>query len=85
MQILEIGGGGFSSDGSEPSVEAVKGHLDCGAGYEFWLARPVCPPERPGDQLRRRLERAFPGHPGPAGLVREPAATLCPLVTVVVS
>ena len=31
--------GGFSSDGSEPSVEAVKGRLDCGAGYEFWLAR----------------------------------------------
>jgi hypothetical protein len=36
---LEIGGGGFSSDGSEPSVEAVKGRLDCGTGYEFWLAR----------------------------------------------
>src|SRR5580704_17619145 len=36
---LEIGGGAFSSDGSEPSVEAVKGRLDCGAGYEFWLAR----------------------------------------------
>ena len=28
-----------ASDGSEPSVEAVKGRLDCGAGYEFWLAR----------------------------------------------
>ena len=39
MLKLEIGGGGFSSDGSEPSVEAVKGRLDCGAGYEFWLAR----------------------------------------------
>jgi hypothetical protein len=39
MLKLEIGGGGFSSDGSEPSVEAVKGGLDCGAGYEFWLAR----------------------------------------------
>jgi hypothetical protein len=36
---LEIGGGGFSSDGSEPSVEPVRGELDCGAGYEFWLAR----------------------------------------------
>jgi hypothetical protein len=36
---LEIGGGGFSSDGSEPSVEPVPGGLDCGAGYEFWLAR----------------------------------------------
>jgi hypothetical protein len=39
MLKLEIGGGGFSSDGSEPSVEAVKGQLDCAAGYEFWLAR----------------------------------------------
>jgi Glycosyl hydrolase family 59 len=39
MLKLEIGGGGFSSDGSEPSVEAAAGRLDCGAGYEFWLAR----------------------------------------------
>jgi Glycosyl hydrolase family 59 len=39
MLKLEIGGGGFSSDGSEPSVEPVEGQLDCGAGYEFWLAR----------------------------------------------
>jgi hypothetical protein len=39
MLKLEIGGSGFSSDGSEPSVEAVRGQLDCGAGYEFWLAR----------------------------------------------
>src|ERR1700734_2609460 len=39
MLKLEIGGGGFSSDGSEPSVEPVQGQLDCGAGYEFWLAR----------------------------------------------
>ena len=39
MLKLEIGGGGFSSDGSEPSVQPVKGALDCGAGYEFWLAR----------------------------------------------
>jgi hypothetical protein len=39
MLKLEIGGGGFSSDGSEPSVEAVRGRLDCGTGYEFWLAR----------------------------------------------
>jgi hypothetical protein len=39
MLKLEIGGGGFSSDGSEPSVEAAKGQLDCGVGYEFWLAR----------------------------------------------
>ena len=39
MLKLEIGGGGFSLDGSEPSVEPAKGQLDCGAGYEFWLAR----------------------------------------------
>ena len=39
MLKLEIGGGGFSSDGSEPSAEPVEGQLDCGAGYEFWLAR----------------------------------------------
>jgi hypothetical protein len=39
MLKLEIGGGGFSSDGSEPSIEPAKGQLDCGAGYEFWLAR----------------------------------------------
>jgi len=39
MLKLEIGGGGYSSDGSEPSVEPVRGGLDCGAGYEFWLAR----------------------------------------------
>jgi Glycosyl hydrolase family 59 len=39
MLKLEIGGGGFSSDGSEPSVEAVRGQMHCAAGYEFWLAR----------------------------------------------
>ena len=39
MLKLEIGGGGYSSDGAEPSVEPVRGGLDCGAGYEFWLAR----------------------------------------------
>ena len=39
MLKLEIGCGGFSSDGSEPSVEPVQGQLDCGAGDEFWLAR----------------------------------------------
>jgi hypothetical protein len=36
---LEIGGGGYSTDGSEPSVENTPGQLNCGAGYEFWLAR----------------------------------------------
>ena len=38
MLKLEIGGGGFSSDGAEPSVEPVRGRLDCGADYTFWLA-----------------------------------------------
>ena len=36
---LEIGGGGYSTDGSEPSVEDQQGQLNCSAGYEFWLAR----------------------------------------------
>jgi O-glycosyl hydrolase len=39
MLKLEIGGDAFSSDGSEPSVEGIKGRLNCGTGYEFWLAR----------------------------------------------
>jgi hypothetical protein len=36
---LEIGGDGNSSDGSEPSVEHTAGHINCGAGYEFAIAR----------------------------------------------
>ena len=36
---LEIGGSGYSTDGSEPSVEETRGQLNCGAGYEFWLAK----------------------------------------------
>src|SRR6201986_3124524 len=39
MLKLEIGGGDNSSDGSEPSVEPVRGQLSCAAGYEFWLAQ----------------------------------------------
>lgn len=39
MLKLEIGGGGYSTDGSEPSVEEQQGQLNCGSGYEFWLAR----------------------------------------------
>jgi hypothetical protein len=35
---LEIGGDANSTDGSEPSVEHVRGQLDCGSGYEWWLA-----------------------------------------------
>ncbi|MHB1986947.1 MAG: glycoside hydrolase family 30 protein [Acidimicrobiales bacterium] len=36
---LEIGGDGNSSDGSEPTVEAAPGRVDCQVGYEFWLAK----------------------------------------------
>ena len=41
LQILklEIGGDANSTDGSEPSVEHSRGHIDCATGYEFWLAR----------------------------------------------
>ncbi|MFJ4411066.1 ricin-type beta-trefoil lectin domain protein [Streptomyces sp. NPDC088910] len=35
---LEIGGDANSTDGSEPSIEHVKGQINCDAGYEFWLA-----------------------------------------------
>ncbi|MFC0435336.1 galactosylceramidase [Kutzneria buriramensis] len=35
---LEIGGDANSTDGAEPSVEHVKGTVNCSAGYEFWLA-----------------------------------------------
>jgi len=70
MLKLEIGGGGFSSDGSEPSVEAVKGRLDCGAGYEFWLARQALarypPGIRGGVSVRRLAHRALRGVPGGA-------------------
>src|SRR6266545_5107871 len=31
---LEIGGDANSTDGSEPSVEHVRGQLDCGSGYQ---------------------------------------------------
>jgi O-glycosyl hydrolase len=36
---IEIGGDANSTDGAEPSIEHVKGQVDCTAGYEFWLAR----------------------------------------------
>ena len=36
---LEIGGGTNSSDGSEPSVEPARGDKECGAGYEFAIAK----------------------------------------------
>ena len=41
LQILklEIGGDANATDGSEPSYQHVPGQLNCGAGYELWLAK----------------------------------------------
>jgi len=36
---LEIGGDAEATDGAEPSFEHSKGHINCNAGYEMWLAR----------------------------------------------
>lgn len=36
---LEVGDDGNSTDGAEPSIEHVKGQIDCQAGYEFDIAR----------------------------------------------
>jgi glycosyl hydrolase family 59/glycosyl hydrolase family 59 (putative galactocerebrosidase) len=36
---LEITGDGGTAAGSEPSVEHSRGHINCGAGYEFAIAR----------------------------------------------
>jgi O-glycosyl hydrolase len=40
VQVLkiEIGGDANSTDGAEPSIEHVRGTVDCDVGYEFWLA-----------------------------------------------
>ncbi|WP_051898872.1 hypothetical protein [Sciscionella sediminilitoris] len=35
---IEIGGDTNSTDGSEPSHERAPGAVDCGRGYEWWLA-----------------------------------------------
>jgi len=35
---LEIGADVNSSDGAEPSIEHVKGEINCNVGYEWWLA-----------------------------------------------
>src|SRR3954462_14132643 len=34
---LEIGGDTNSTSGAEPSHEHVRGDLDCGRGYEWWI------------------------------------------------
>jgi Glycosyl hydrolase family 59 len=41
VQLLkvEIGGDVNSTDGAEASIEHTRGHVDCNAGYEFWLAK----------------------------------------------
>jgi Glycosyl hydrolase family 59 len=41
LQILkiEIGGDAYATDGAEPSFEHTKGHTDCAAGYEMWIAQ----------------------------------------------
>src|SRR5215470_28197 len=40
VQVLkiEIGGDANSTDGAEPSIEHVRGVVNCAVGYEFWLA-----------------------------------------------
>ncbi|MER5640753.1 ricin-type beta-trefoil lectin domain protein [Kitasatospora sp. NPDC002227] len=35
---IEIGGDTNSTDGAEPSYQHTKGTVDCGQGYEWWLA-----------------------------------------------
>jgi O-glycosyl hydrolase len=41
VQLLkvEIGGDANSTDGAEPSVEHVRGTVNCDVGYEFWVAQ----------------------------------------------
>jgi hypothetical protein len=41
LQILklEIGGDAYATDGAEASIEHIRHQINCGAGYEFWLAQ----------------------------------------------
>jgi hypothetical protein len=39
LMKLQIGGDGNSGAGSEPSVEHIRGKINCGAGYEMAIAR----------------------------------------------
>jgi hypothetical protein len=61
LQILktEIGGDANSTDGSEPSVEHVKGQVNCNAGYGFWLMKQA-KARNPGIKLSA-LAWAAPG------------------------
>src|SRR5215468_11228973 len=36
---LEIGGDAEATDAAEPSFEHSRGHINCNAGYEIWLAQ----------------------------------------------
>jgi O-glycosyl hydrolase len=36
---IEVGGDANSTDGAEPSIEHVRGTVNCNVGYEFWLAQ----------------------------------------------
>jgi hypothetical protein len=38
MLKIEIGGDTNSTSGAEPSIEHVRGTVNCAVGYEFWLA-----------------------------------------------
>ena len=70
LQILkvEIGGDTNSTDGAEPSVEHVKGTVNCAAGYEFWLA---------GEAVARNpnINQAVRAALGRAGLDRQRGRT----------
>ena len=48
MLKLEIGGDANATDGAEPSYQHVQGSVNCGEGYEFWLA-----------QLARKIDPAL--------------------------
>ena len=59
---LEIGGGANSSDGAEPSVEPVRGQVNCDAGYEFSIAQQAVA-RNPGIRLYG-LQWTAPGWAG---------------------
>ncbi|GAB3900077.1 hypothetical protein GCM10029964_086920 [Kibdelosporangium lantanae] len=54
-----IGGDADSADGSEPSVQHVRGVVNCDVGYEFWLAKQA--KARNPDIRLRPLSRARAG------------------------
>jgi O-glycosyl hydrolase len=39
MLKIEIGGDAEATDAAEPSFEHTRGHINCNAGYEMWLAK----------------------------------------------